>query len=540
MQTDDVVIRVQPLGETWETLGVDRMAGVYAESDSLTLSANSWGSDKASFDLHRDPVSAWPDLTAWTPIEIEIGGVLVWSGRISETPTTEGDDLVINVQAEGWQYHLDDDLYSKLYVHAALTDWIDWRAAPNAPLGSSALSANAQVQSDQGALLIEYPGGTTTAAFMTGAVLFDAGPFDTIARVVWNYQTSANNNGSPQVQIFGRGIDSPTNAGAVAFWSGFALTTVGAGPTTTSATLATPKRYIAFGLVWNGAGSATNDAWLRLNSVILFSNTAWESGGVSILKATDVITDALTHAPLLSSDRSGVAATSFNIPEFVVPVTSPMTPREVWQAANAFHNYIAKIDPERRPIFQPRPSTPKYEMGAWSPSDFKNASANSTDDIFNAVLVAGTAPDGSPVSVLRTAPITTLADRRGFTKKAALQISSTLTPTVAQQIGDVWLAAHSTTPFKGSVSVHGFGAVRDTAGGHSVHPSQLLRETGELLRMADRYDPDTGGWGRDGLIANVTYTHADRTAQIDLDSGRENVEAFLARLAVVTGAALGQ
>jgi hypothetical protein len=89
MAGDDVSIRVQILGGLWETFGADRMAGIQPDYNSLDMSSNSWGSDKASFNLYRDTRAVWPDLAAYTPIKIEVGGMLVWSGRMVDTPTDD-------------------------------------------------------------------------------------------------------------------------------------------------------------------------------------------------------------------------------------------------------------------------------------------------------------------------------------------------------------------------------------------------------------------------------------------------------------------
>src|SRR6478672_1028388 len=121
-------VRVQVLGGTWETIGSDRYRGVAAEQ--LQLTANEWGPDTASFTLRRDPDAVHPDLLAWTPVEIWVAGVPVWDGRVKETPAQEGADFSLNVQCEGWQYHLDDDSYAANYVHTRLDDFADVRSVP--------------------------------------------------------------------------------------------------------------------------------------------------------------------------------------------------------------------------------------------------------------------------------------------------------------------------------------------------------------------------------------------------------------------------
>ncbi len=129
----------------------------------------------------------------------------------------------------------------------------------------------------------------------------------------------------------------------------------------------------------------------------------------------------------------------------------------------------------------------------------------------------------------------TLVDRRGFRRTHSLPIDAALTPELGQQIGDVFLAAHKTTPLKGTVKIEGNQGCRSIQTGHGFPPERLLLMTSELLRLAHRIDPDTGGQGRDGRIAEVTYVPAEDTATVALDSRRTSHEALLRRLAIVVG-----
>jgi hypothetical protein len=47
--------------------------------------------------------------------------------------------------------------------------------------------------------------------------------------------------------------------------------------------------------------------------------------------------------------------------------------------------------------------------------------------------------------------------------------------------------------------------------------------------------PDHGAGRRDGVIAAVSYTHADQSAQVTIDNSRDNLEALLHRLGALGG-----
>jgi hypothetical protein len=135
------------------------------------------------------------------------------------------------------------------------------------------------------------------------------------------------------------------------------------------------------------------------------------------------------------------------------------------------------------------------------------------------------------VSVLLN--VATLVDRRGFVRTKILPVDSSITATSANRIGDLFLTAHQTTPFRGGFRAVGQGGIRNVLGGVTVHPG--LIQPGKIVRCSHRINPDTGAWGRDGRIAAIQYDHDNLTAQVALDENRAGLEALLSRLAVVTG-----
>jgi hypothetical protein len=129
----------------------------------------------------------------------------------------------------------------------------------------------------------------------------------------------------------------------------------------------------------------------------------------------------------------------------------------------------------------------------------------------------------------------TMVDRRGFARAKVLPVQSKLTETAATQLADMYLRGHLTTPTKGSLTHPGGGAVQ-TMAGEPIPPSELGLYTGELIRLGHLIDPDTGALGRDGRLVGGEYRHAERKFEAQIDNRRGNFEAFLERLAVVTGA----
>ena len=393
IQIADATVRLQALDGVWETCGVDRLAGIVPENISCT--ANEWGSEKASFDLRRDPGGIYPDLTAFTPVDIEVGGTKVWAGRVSSTPSRDGSDSVVNVQCEGWQYHLDDDVYERRYVTASLGGYENIRTLPAMDL--TACAGAGVTENDGNGLYLNFPPGIAATNGKVVGVMLDLGPFTKAARVVatWNgWAADANTT------LYCRVTDNPGTLFTVGSYSDAFSATLAVGPTTSAGTPATAGRYVCFFLYRNGATATPGEPglWAKVTAATVFASTAYESGNASILKASDVVSDALGRGTIFLPDTTGVTATSFSIPEYAPD--APRTPREHINAVNAYHAWRAQVTVDRRLIFQAQPSAPLFEAGEWSGCEITDASMNDGDEIYSRCIVEAAGPDGV---LLRTA-----------------------------------------------------------------------------------------------------------------------------------------
>lgn len=534
MQTDDATIRIKPIDGVWESIGSDRNAGVWFEE--LTCSSvDPGGPDTASFVLKRDPIILFPDLLPFTSIEIEIDGTVKWDGFVWETPTTEGPGQQISVQCRGWQYHLDDDVSWKRYVHTDLSAWQDRRDELTTAVGTGASCAAGQVNND-GGLMLMFPKDYASTLNDEVGVMLDMGPNNVANRLVFSGTTSANNNGTPFLQVTIYAGNNADGSGSSVIYGGAALTTMGA---SFSNFTANPggKRYIFIQLKFTTAGTTAADGWVKFSSIQVFADSTYESGNASVLKVPTVVKDVLTNAASkISSNQSYIdraGAASFNIPAF-----SPddyMTPREIITALNIFESFRWRLIPGAIFSMDTYPTAALYEIGAWSGSNFQDASANQGEDIYTRCIITGTDPAGVPLKVIRTQSGATVPSRAGFTRTKVVPVQNRINTTAANRIGDLWLASHKTAPFRGSMSVASGIGIRRIPAGSPVHPSELLQAVGELVRVGHRTDPDTGATTRDGRIARVDYDHNSRTSSVSLDNSRKAFDTILARY----GARLG-
>jgi hypothetical protein len=378
----------------WETVGKDRLSGI--EPSDIQLSANAWGSDTASFVLKRQIEAPYLDLAAFTPCVVEVGDAEVWSGRVWETPTQSGSDEQISVQGRGWQYHLDDDVYIHTYVHSNLTDWVDQRTFPTADL--TKYRASGAVNSGNGALELVWAKGEVADTNQRIGVTLDLGVSD--AKRVYAAWTSSNN---AVISLIAEAHNQPSQQDSTIRQTLFTQALSGAGTSgTNSGTATTAQRYVTIYL--DTGVTAANpwgaDIWVRLNQLLVVSNTAYESSGTSVLKVSDIVKLALPYAPLLSQDTSRVSTTSFNVPD--ASWIENKTPREIISAYNAYHAYRSRVDTDALFRFDPLPSVPKFESsGSWQGVDFTDASANSGQDIYNRCIAEATGPAGETLRVSR-------------------------------------------------------------------------------------------------------------------------------------------
>ena len=448
MQGKDVVIHVQRYDGTWDILGQGVARGIQPED--VKLDVDEHGPKSASFTLRRQRGALWPDIRKYARVMVQVAGVDVWGGRVSDTPIRDGADTAMSVQCEGAQAHLDDDVYERRYIVTDLSAWQDRRSVLTSTVGSGANCASGQVSND-GGLTLMFPKDTTLAANDECGVMLDMGVGCTAARIVYQGTSSNNNNGTPQVQFYLYAGDDPSGAGATALVGPQALTTVGATFGPTSVDLG-DKRYVFLVLHWNAGGSVADDAWIKFSSIQVFAETGYESGYASALTLPTIAGDALDRASVLfDDDRSLIEspADPFYLPEFAF--SEPRTPRQAIEAGNAFQDMQYGVDHRWRVFLRdrPGPSEAQVEIGAWSGSESEDQGDG--DEIYSRCIVKAQGPDSSPIRASRAQ-----AQQSGVTRGAVL--SPTVTNPGFETNTTCWLAVNSTitrstsSPLAGSAS----------------------------------------------------------------------------------------
>lgn len=523
------MIRLLPAGGVWSIPGVDVAPGVVPEQVRATVDTG--GPASLSFTLRRRHDLAWPDLQPGVPAEFEARGCgLVWSGRVrSAAPTDDG----IAVTCEGWQSHLDDDPEIKrLWVHQRIGDWGDIRSRTGADQAAWAQQFNVNAG---GQIVVGVTGGVSIPGWGSGGVALDGGYSGAIARVVidWECVAATAGVGAFICSTDTNPADLTTSTNSFqADWTALAASG------TWSYTLPTPRRFVMVVHQRSGAGAITPAAnqWHKITRARAFGSTAYESGGESVLRASTVVADALTGAPLLDPSTALITTSGLidagvrGIPHLTTE-GGQESPRAVMARANAYHDWLLTVRPDKRVSFRSRPTTPVLELGAWTGGTFSDA-GDTLDELYNRVIVTATDIHGDAQQVTRstTSPLLALA---GATRAKNLGADAALTTAAAEVIGDAWLSRRATRPTRGGIQAPGIGALR-RAGGGDVAPAEALLLVGELVRLMDRVDPDTGALGRDATIVSASYDDDTDTASLQLDAPLDRLDVLLSRFAAIS------
>jgi hypothetical protein len=390
------MIRVQVLEGSWQILGRDILPGV--EPREVLPSWGPSGPESLGFTLYRSPSRVHAELRPFTPIEWYPGdradGPPLWSGYTMQAPPG-GDSGVTSVTCQGWHFYREEVPGTALYVHDDLTEWVDGRSLPTADL--SARTTAWQIESGSGAVVLSLPAAATAASGTSCSVILDCGPSNTARRVVLTY---ASGDPSSGWHLLLRSATTPFGTD-----ENFTLATdLAAGPTTVAQTFSAGRRYVEvlFSNQTGGTGTGTGATWVRLNSVKVFAETAYESGNASIFTADMGIKQARTTlCPLLSSDESRIASVAFAI-RHSAWLREDSTARDRMDAWNAYHGYRLGVDAEKRVFFQAQPSMPRLQVDASDFGvDYVATSTNDGSEVYNHVSVRGKSGSGEELRLNR-------------------------------------------------------------------------------------------------------------------------------------------
>jgi hypothetical protein len=412
---DTLAVSVQTLTDgVWRTYGRETHDLGIVPQDFTMRAALPGGADSCQFVLQRSLSRTWPDLNPLDPLEVYIGGVKVFKGRIRETPAVSDQTKAITVVGEGLMYALQDYVLDRPYIRTDLGLWKDARQWNGVSIGFCVQAGRIQTAKRNGALFMTHQAGNTLALNDGVAVMIDLGPNPSAypARIEVQFDGPSSPDTSCSIFIttadgIGSGGSNPPSganrdrsAGTVLAnggWKGYTFATDNDGQPRSG-------RYIAVSLESTVSHAATVNSWVRLSNINLYYATTYVASNASVLKASTVIKDALGKVPevkaALTTDtpKGYITPTTYNLPEFDTQGYKSIL--EIVQAANAYHGYDWWVDSLGQFRFVPAPS-PASLVPTWQTSLARGARLNiggsSASDIYNAVLVQAGGADGAVV-----------------------------------------------------------------------------------------------------------------------------------------------
>lgn len=440
------------------------------------------------------------------------GGVPVFTGSVDSFETIgTGRARQTVVEVAGSVKHMqEDDSYSRFAVHSDMSAWKDHRSFPGA--SPTTWDGGFSVVVSQGGVKIFIPVGKTAAASTGGRITLDAGPGNTIKRVVVTYTggTAAN----CQLNMYGENtIDALTENIAVD------AAPLLAGPTTVGTSFAAAGfRYAGLALVAISSTAGATNAWINISSILVFTSTAYESANASILTGDVVMKDVLGAGitPQISTDTSRIAALPTALSHFVSD--GPISPYDLFESANAVDQYQWYLDPSTAMPVAVARAIPTGVHYTAPPGTYKmgNGSGYAQADIYNKVRIRWREANGTEHldTVTGSSDILT---RAGKTRTATIEVTRPTTSTEATAVANAFLAAYANPSLRGgSVILHqGFVVGRDS--GVEVPAARLF--VGDRLELpGERAPGSTPGYR--GLIQNVKWTQDAGTAEIVLENDR--------------------
>lgn len=401
-QEPTLSVQVQRRDMTWEELGSGLSRGVLPENITLDQSfeGSIGGPSVANFVLSDTVRRGRPDLEHFTPVTVYSGSEPVWSGRVIRTPEVRDDAYRRFIEAQGWKEHLKDDPVDNVWCHSTLADWKDSSSLPGATWSN--YQGGYVPSTDQWGIVLPTVRGGTIVQNRGVGVTLDLGPNARCERAVVTFTQHATASASYTVYL--RAHDDADPIGSASYEDLDSQNAPAASTEyTLSGTAATPRRYVSVFIYYTGATASCGDDYgCKITEALVFGDASDESGDASILKASTVIGETLdSAAPLVSSDQSGITATSFVLPEFHTGCPGRMYPNEIVEAVNAYHGYqfLLSADPVPKPVFRAVPTTPVYVLGEADSYTFENPGTYDGSEVYSRVIARYDDATGQPAEV---------------------------------------------------------------------------------------------------------------------------------------------
>lgn len=494
----------------------------------------------ASCEVQFDrPLSIDPDeIQLYGDLYIYDGrhGGTIWQGRMEDPGRGAGSRGEIwTVRAVGPAAHSRDRTVKLIYVDKSQERWFLVGQAANAPNDPGGEDQALIDGGDEPGLRFRAQRGVVAATnWQFGRFyreLNDDG--QDLARVSYDWD-AGQTTASWQVQaVTQNGIGG---GGTIAANSAFNVAG-GAHVSVVATDFPAGDDVVRVRIIYVGAGGtvAADNVWGLFSNIVVVARR-YDQNGV-ILGAAEYVADTVLASKIVEDllgrlldqfdgPNASIEATTFAIEQLAYP--DGTTPEKVLADLMAIEPDFYWAAWEGKPA--------RFEWRSWPASIRYEADAKdgfmspaSAVEIYNRVTVRWRSPDGRLRATVRTATVPVLDDA-GLTREALINMADEFGSLVmAQQVGDVWLAEHSSAPNAGTLRVS--TPIFDAAYVREVQPWEI--RPGHLIRVRDvlpRVDA-LNATARDAVtvfkIVAVDYNADTNTARLELDSRPRTLAGLL-------------
>lgn len=498
------------------------------------------GFEQLTGTLTRNPEVDYPDLGEFSTLTVRgVSGAVAWEGRLEQTPRTSGDQMAITPNAVGWQAALEDNKTIKaIYVDCDLTRWSGASVQRKIDLDGGGIDADdpstATDPSSGYPSLVTAIGSTWSRSHRCEAWYDGNGVALGWLYYAWKKDSQINAvDGqwvwAPYLCTDDRTpMDSPGSLRAAGPGSGIIQAAAGD----------RMSALVYMGYTVAGGGNNYPIYWTRLAVYGNYNLTLRGTGDYQNapgLWAVDIINHAVsTWAPKLATSWAG-ASTITSSSQFVIPHLSFPEATSVAEIVKQ----ATRFDLQDWAVWE----GPTFWMADYGTGGRKwrarvgpaklQATGRQVDRIWNSVVVqyqdvgvsrtvgpAGTGANTEDASLVDGDPANP-ANQAGLTRRALLQMGAS-SPSGAVKIGQAFLAQQKRLSTAGQATLTGY--VEDANNG-TLWPAWMVR-SGDQICFVDAHDPSYR------RVVKKTWDDNTKTAQVDLDSPPQGLDALLARLSV--------
>jgi len=544
---DRMAIRVDAANGTAARWSEDEPAAENALADVVIEDEIPGGWKSVKCSLARDPYIDWRDIEEFAEMKAYIEGVeIVGEGFLDKGPSATGERQAMNPEFLGWQSVLNDNTAAKVgFIDSDLSKWGEPStqrranlAGANIPLAASTQTGWLNAGDKLPGVLFDFSGVTSDSATDQAGEAWNDSGGDLIGALLYHYETLKSYDSSTSTYWTDLAHLASDDILSGSYVSGEDHHQVTNSSTYEQIVSSVAMRYAVLKSrhISGASGNQINavHGWLapKLLGILATQNLtlqgSWPDVGYTAQQMLVCFINNLAQ-PLYATDES-VDDDGFIIPQawYLDGGLSSIVDDLVKYALYDWFIYHGKLFEHREPG-----SYGRFWKAYVTPSELNEVGKDS-QRLWRSIVVQYTASDGSTrtvgppgsnsdtettkLEITDPAHPAVLAER---TRRDLLDLRGIGSAEVATKVGERFLEEATLLNRSGSAKLSGY--VMDNHG--VLYPTACVK-SGDWISFTDSHDTSYR------KIVRKSYTHSERSAEIDIDAPPSGLDALLERLQV--------